>query len=160
MAIDPVPAVVISKIMGLLEFLDDAGGKEDVFRLARETSYEFGEILMVIKAAELLDLVVTPGGDVVVTATGSKVLRARIGQRKKLLKEQIKKLSLFQLVLKTLKADESGRVERSVFLELFAQHLPAEKPEALFETVTDWGRYTELLGFSPDDDVVYIDQEG
>jgi NitT/TauT family transport system ATP-binding protein len=160
MAIDPIPAVSITKLIGLLEYLNDVGGKEDVFRLAREINYEFGEILMVIKAAEMLDVVVTPGGDVVVTATGSKVLRARINQRKKLLKEQIKRLSLFQLVLKTLKASENGRVEREVFLEAFALHLPAEKPESLFETVIDWGRYTELLGYSPDEDVVYVDQEG
>jgi len=159
MAIDPIPAVSISKMIGLLEYLDDVGGKEDVFRLAREINYEFGEILMVIKAAELLDLIVTPGGDVVVTATGSRLLRAKINARKKLLKEQIKRLSLFQLVLKVLKSSENGRAERDVFLEAFALHLPAENPTNLFETVIDWGRYTELLGYSPDDDEVYIDQE-
>jgi NitT/TauT family transport system ATP-binding protein len=159
MAIDPIPAVNITKMMGLLEVLDDVGGKEDVFRLAREVNYEFGEILMVIKAAELLDLVVTPGGDVVVTATGARVLRARINPRKKLLKEQIKRLSLFQHVLRILKASEEGRVEREVFLEEFAVHLPAENPQALFDMVIDWGRYTELLGYSPDEDEVYLDQE-
>jgi hypothetical protein len=159
MAIDPVPPVSISKIMGLLEYLDDIGGKEDVFRLAREINYEFGEILMVIKAAELLDLVVTPGGDVVVTPTGSKALRAKINARKKLLKEQIKKLSLFQLVLKILKATENGRAERDVFLEAIALHLPAENAEHVWETIIDWGRYTELLGYNPDDDEVYLDQE-
>jgi NitT/TauT family transport system ATP-binding protein len=159
MAIDPIPAVSISKMMGLLEFLDDVGGKEDVFRLAREINYEFGEILMVIKAAELLDLVVTPGGDVVVTATGSRVLRAKINPRKKLLKEQIKRLSLFQLVLRILKSDEDQRAEREVFLEAFALHLPAENPANLLETVIDWGRYTELLGYDPDEDQVYVDQE-
>ena len=63
MAIDPIPQVGISKIIGLLEVLDDAGGRYDVFRLARDINYEFGEILKVIKAAEMLELVVTPGAD-------------------------------------------------------------------------------------------------
>ena len=35
MAIDPIPQVGISKIIGLLEVLDDAGGRYDVFQIGR-----------------------------------------------------------------------------------------------------------------------------
>jgi len=146
-------------MMGLLEFLDDVGGREEVFRLARETNSEFGEILMVIKAAELLDLVVTPGGDVAVTPTGAKVLRGDVNTRKRQLKEQIKRLPLFQLVLRILKSSENGRADRESLFEAFRHHLPAEKPESLWETVIDWGRYSELLGYSRDDEELYLDQE-
>jgi hypothetical protein len=158
MAIDPVPHVGISKVIGLLEVLDDAGGRYDVFRLARDINYEFGEILQVIKAAEMLELVVTPGADVVLTGTGSALLRARVNPRKKMLKEQIKKLALFRTVVDALKRSEDGRADADAFLEIFALHLPAENAEALLKTVIDWGRYTELLGFSPDDEQLYLDQ--
>ena len=158
MAIDPIPQVGISKIIGLLEVLDDAGGRYDIFRLARDINYEFGEILQVIKAAELLELVVTPGADVVLTGTGSALLRARVNPRKKLLKEQLKKIPLFRTVVDALKRSEDGRADADAFLEIFALHLPAENAEALLKTVIDWGRYTELLGFSPDDEQLYLDQ--
>lgn len=158
MAIDPVPNVGISKVIGLLEVLEDAGGRYDVFRLARDINYEFGEILQVIKAAEMLELVVTPGADVVLTGTGSALLRARVNPRKKMLKEQIKKLPLFRTVVDALKRSEDGRADADAFLEIFALHLPAENAEALLKTVIDWGRYTELLGFSPDDEQLYLDQ--
>jgi hypothetical protein len=158
MSIDPVPHVAISKIIGLLEVIEDAGGRYDVFRLARDINYEFGEILQVIKAAELLDLVVTPGADVVMTSTGSALLRAKVNARKKLLKEQIKKLALFRTVVEALLRTEDRRADEDAFLEIFALHLPAENAEALLKTVIDWGRYTELLGYNPDDQELYLDQ--
>jgi len=158
MSIDPIPQVGISRIIGLLEVIDDAGGRFDVFRLAREINYEFGAILQVIKAAEMLGLVVTPGADVVLTATGSALLRAKVNGRKRLLREQIPKLPLFRTVIEALSRSENQRAGEDVFLEIFALHLPAEDSEALLKTVIDWGRYTELLGYSPDDRELYLDQ--
>src|SRR5262245_57138901 len=99
MSIDPIPQVGISRILGLLEVLDDAGGRYDVFRLARDINYELGDILMVIKAAEMLGFVETPGADVVLTSLGGKLLRARVNARKQLLKEQLKKLPIFRTVV-------------------------------------------------------------
>ena len=158
MPLDPVPHVAISKIIGLLEVLDDAGGRYDVFRLARDVNYEFGEILQVVKAAEMLELVVTPGADVVLTGTGSALLRGKVNARKRLLKEQIKKLPLFRTVLDALMRAEDHRADEDAFLEIIALHLPAENAESLLKTVIDWGRYAELLGYSPDDQELYLDQ--
>ena len=157
MAIDPIPNVPISRIIGLLKVLDDAGGRYDIFRLAREINFEFGEILKVIKAAEMLELVVTPGADAVLTAKGKELLKARVNARKKLLREQIVHLPLFRTVVDALLRSENHRAEEGAFLEIFALHLPAEDSEAVLKTVIDWGRYTELLGYSPDDHEVYLD---
>ena len=158
MAIDPIPQVAISKIIGLLEVLDDAGGRYDVFRLARDINYEFGEILQVIKAAEMLELVVTPGADVVLTGTGSALLRGKVNARKKLLKEQVKKIPLFRTVLDALQRTDDKRADEDAFLEIFALHLPAENSEAVLKTVIDWGRYAELIGYNPEDQQLYLDQ--
>ena len=158
MSIDPIPQVGISRVLGLLEVLDDAGGRYDVFRLARDISLEFGEILRVLKGAEMLGLVETPGADVVLTSTGGQLLRGRINSRKKLLKEQLKKLPIFRAVVDSLQRSEDHRAEKDAFLETFAIHLPAEDPEALLKTVIDWGRYAELIGYSPDDQQLYLDQ--
>ena len=158
MAIDPIPQVGISRIIGLLEVLDDAGGRYDVFRLARDINYEFGAILQVIKAAEMLDLVVTPGADVVLTGTGRDLLRSKVNGRKKLLREQIRRLPLFRTVTEALMRTENRRADEHAFLEIFALHLPAEDSEALLKTVIDWGRYAELLGYNPDDRELYLDQ--
>ena len=158
MSIDPIPQVGISRVIGLLEVLDDAGGRYDVFRLARDVNFEFGEILRVIKGAEMLGLIETPGADVVLTSTGGQLLRGRVNSRKKLLKEQIKKLPIFRAVVEALQHSENHRSDEDAFLEIFAIHLPAEATEALIKTVIDWGRYAELIGYSPDDQQLYLDQ--
>ena len=158
MAIDPIPQVGISRIIGLLQVLDDAGGRYDVFRLARDVNFELGEILMVIKAAEMLGLVETPGADVVLTAVGARLLKGRINARKQLLKEQLKKLPIFRSVVDALQRSDDHRADQDAFLEIFALHLPAEDSEALLKTVIDWGRYAELIGYNPEDQELYLDQ--
>jgi hypothetical protein len=157
MAIDPIPQVSISRVIGLLEVLDDAGGRYDIYRLARDINFEFGEILLVIKAAEMLDLVVTPGADVVLTATGKELLRARVNARKELLRRQIQRLPLFRTVVEALRKTEDGREHEDAFLEMIALQLPAEDAEAVLKTVIDWGRYTELLGYNPEEQEIYLD---
>src|SRR5690242_17470614 len=72
--VDPIPAAQISEVLGLLEVLDDRKGKEKVWTLARDLSFDFGRLLMVIKAAEMLDFVYTPGTDVVLKLTGKKMI--------------------------------------------------------------------------------------
>ncbi|SRR5258706_8786586 len=158
MAIDPIPQVNISRVMGLLEVLDDAGGRHDVFRLARDVNFELGEILLVIKAAEMLGFVETPGADVVLTAVGAKMLKAKVNARKQLLKEQLQKLPIFRTVVDALQRADDHRADQDAFLEIFALHLPAEDSEALLKTVIDWGRYAELIGYNPEDQELYLDQ--
>lgn len=158
MAIEPIPQVPISRIMGLLKVLDEAGGRHDVFRLARDVNFELGEILQVIKAAEMLGFVETPGADVVLTATGVKLLKAKVNARKQLLKEQLKKLPLFRSIVEALERTADRRADQDAFLEIFALHLPAENPESLLKTVIDWGRYAELVGFDPEERELYLDQ--
>jgi hypothetical protein len=157
MAIDPIPQVNISRVMGLLEVLDDAGGRHDVFRLARDVNFELGEILLVIKAAEMLGLVETPGADVVLTAVGGKMLKAKVNPRKQLLKEQLQKLPIFRAVVDALQRADDQRADQDAFLEIFALHLPSEDSEALLKTVIDWGRYAELIGYNPEDQELYLD---
>ena len=158
MTIDPIPQVPISRVMGLLKVLDDVGGRHDVFRLARDVSFELGEILQVIKSAELLGFVETPGADVVLTAVGGKLLKAKVNARKTLLKEQLKKLSIFRAVLDSLERSEDRRADQDAVLEIFALHLPAEDSESLLKTVIDWGRYAELIGYDPEERALYLDQ--
>ena len=158
MSIDPIPQVGISRVIGLLEVLDDAGGRYDVFRLARDVNYEFGEILRVLKGAEMLGLVETPGADVVLTSTGGQMLRGRVNNRKKLLKEQLKKLPIFRTVVDALQRSEDHRADEDAFLEIFAIHLPSEDPESVLKTVIDWGRYAELIGYDPEERALYLDQ--
>jgi NitT/TauT family transport system ATP-binding protein len=72
------------------------------------------------------------------------------------LNKQLRGLKTFQLLLDTLQHNE-GEVSREVLIEDYAARMPYEDPEELLETVIDWGRYAELIGYRPKEEVVYLD---
>src|SRR6058998_3869880 len=126
MEVTPVPEVGMTKILGLLEVLDDHQGREDIYRLARDLSYEFGDLLGVIKAAEILGLVDTPGGDVFLQPLGKQIIECDVNTKKKLLKTQVKGHSLFRHFISFLKGRAEGRASREEILEEAGRILPQE----------------------------------
>lgn len=156
MPIEPLPSTGISKILGLCEILDDHQGKEDVYRLAQDLHMPFGELLLVIKGAEMLGMVETPGGDAVLTALGKRALESSMNEKKALLRQAMLKLKVFQHVLKLLENAQENEVPAEVILEELAVLLPQEQPRQLFTTLLNWGRYGEIFGYSRDTDQFYL----
>lgn len=159
MKMEPLPQVSSSKVIGLLEYLDDHNGKEDIYKLAEAIRYETGELLAVIKMAEMLGFVETPGGDVVLLDLGRKLLKSKVGQRKTIVREQLKRLPLFQRLFDELQKSEERRLRREAVLQELARLLPHENVEHLFKTIVNWGRYAELLGYNHDSQALYLDEE-
>jgi NitT/TauT family transport system ATP-binding protein len=151
-----LPAANIEEILGLLGVLADEGrlGAGD---LAEAASRRFDETLQIIKAAELLSLVESPGQDVVITPLGKEIVEADVNEQKILLNKQLRGLRTFQLLLDTLQQNE-GEVPYEVLIEDFATRMPYEEPAQLLDTVIDWGRFAELIGYRSKDDVVYLDK--
>jgi NitT/TauT family transport system ATP-binding protein len=159
MDVKPVPEVGMTRILGLLDVLDDHGGQEDIYRLARDLSYEFGDLLGVIKAAEILGLVHTPGGDVVLQPLGKQLIECDVNTKKSLLKKQVREHSLFRHFIAFLRERPERSATREQVLEEAGKVLPQEKPLSIFRTLVNWGRYTELFGYNRDDDKFYLDTE-
>lgn len=155
-AIEPLPSTGISKILGLCELLDDKGGKEALFDLARDLHLPFSEVLLVIKAAEMLGLIDTPGHEARLTAFGTNVLAAPMKEKKQLLGAQMMKLHVFQHLVKLLKATERGELPAELILEELAVRLPHEQPRELFTTLLNWGRYGDIFGYGRDEDRFFL----
>jgi NitT/TauT family transport system ATP-binding protein len=157
--IHPIPATGLPRVFGLLEILDDRGGREDGYRLARDLNYDLGELLKVMKAAEILGFVDTPGGDIVLQPLGRKFLEADMNERKFMLRERLREHGLFNYLIRLLKGQEDRSVEKELVLEHLVMLLPNEDPERLFSTIVNWGRFAELFGYNQDEDRFYLDQE-
>lgn len=157
--IDPIPDSPLTRVFGLLEILDDRGGREDGYKLARDLNYRFGELLKVMKAAEILGLIATPAGDIVLEPFGKQFLESDINQRKLMMRQQLKQHGLFSYLLRLLRAQEERSLSKEVILEHLAMLLPNEDPEHLFKTIVNWGRFAELFGYNKDEERFYLDQE-
>ena len=67
-------------IAGLLELLNDRGGKEDLYRIADELRMEVDDLLPIVEAATLLGFAKADKGDVEITPEGKAVRRSRYRQ--------------------------------------------------------------------------------
>ena len=127
--------------------LDDHGGHADVFHLVEYVGQDFGRVLAVTKAAELLELVDTPKQDVVLTPEGTRFLAASIPERKHIFRDQAKTLRIFHDVLALLARSERHEVDVDVVLSSLALHVPYEDPDRMLTTLVNWGRHADLFDY-------------
>ncbi|HTN51811.1 MAG TPA: nitrate/sulfonate/bicarbonate ABC transporter ATP-binding protein [Anaeromyxobacter sp.] len=151
-----LPDAPASEIVGLLEYLDARDGKEDVFRIAAETNREFGHLLTLVKAAEMLDLVDTPKRLAVLTPEGRAFVRADPEDRKGVWKKKLLELRIFSDVRDALQEEPSHRLPRDFVLETIVLRMPAEDYERVFATWIGWARYGDLFAYDEDEGVVAL----
>jgi NitT/TauT family transport system ATP-binding protein len=142
-----IPTVSLSSAIGLLEVLENEGGLE-LFELTRHVDIELTQLLLVVKAAEVLGWVTTPGGRVEMTAEGRQFLAADINTRKQRLNAILRGLFVFDLIMQMLKQSASNEVDEAVVLSQLALTFPHERPQRILRTVVDWARYAALFNYS------------
>lgn len=144
---EPLPEVSSSQVNGLVEYLDARGGKDDIFRIATETGKEFGEVIVIVKAAEMLDLVDTPKRSVILSPTGHRFVKATVLERKQMWKAELLKQRLFQEIYQTIEHQPNKEVDKDLILEKIAIALPTENWDKTFLTLVRWARFGELFIF-------------
>jgi NitT/TauT family transport system ATP-binding protein len=156
-ALEALPNVQITEIIGLLETIENEGGQQDIFELAQEIKLDYGRTLYIVKAGELLGLVETPQQMVVVTALGNQFLQADINKKKSLLHELFGNLRIVRMITGFLRKEENFRLSTEVLLERIKKWLPNENPHHILETIIAWGRFAEYFGYSDNRKEVYLD---
>jgi NitT/TauT family transport system ATP-binding protein len=144
---EPLPGATVGEIVGLVEYLDAHGSKEDVFRITQETNQEFGHVISVVKAAEMLDLVDTPKRMVELTPVGVRFVKASLQDRHELWQRQLLTIRLFIDTSEMLARAPGHALDKDVLLETIALRLPSEDYEKTFDTLMRWGRYGRLLAY-------------
>ena len=144
---ETIPSARTSEIVGLLEYLDARGGREDVFRIASDTNREFGRLITVVNAAELLELVETPRRTVVLSPEGLRFVRAAAAERKALWRAKLLELQLFRQVREALQREPEHRLRSEFVQELIALYMPNENGEAVFDAFVSWSRFGELFTY-------------
>src|SRR5262249_5887061 len=112
-----------------------------------ETNREFGRVLEVVEAAEMLDLVDTPKRQVVLDPAGQRFLKAGHEERKAIWREQLLRLRLFRMVAEVLRRAPDHAIDRDFVLERLARHLPHENYERIFSTFIRWARFGNLFAY-------------
>jgi len=145
--IEPIPDALPSEIVGLLEYLDARGGSEELFRIVADTHREFGHLITVVKAAEMLDFVDTPKRMVMLTPEGKRFLKGSDEERQAISRAQLLKLRLFRDLIEVMNRQPDHAIDREFVLEMIAMSMPAENWQRMFTTIARWGRVARLFTY-------------
>jgi NitT/TauT family transport system ATP-binding protein len=154
--LEPIPPVSAVEIVGLLELLETRGGKEDVFRFAAAANKEFGHVIAVVKAAEMLNFVDTPKSTVILEPLGKRFVQASAPDRKEIWREQLLTLSLFREIHDVLRRQRKHRIDRDFILETIVIQLPQENYEQVFQTLVGWATFGDLFVYDEAKDTVAL----
>jgi hypothetical protein len=145
-AFEPLPDATAGEIEGLLEYLDARGGRDELFHISAETHRDFGRVINVARAAELLGFVSMPGRQVVLDHEGPRFVKASPGDRKAIWRERILPLRLFRETQEMLDR-AGGPIDSELVLETLILNLPQENYEKTFATFVNWARYGDLFAY-------------
>jgi NitT/TauT family transport system ATP-binding protein len=145
--VEPVPDAKPSEILGLLEYLDARGGSGELFQIVADSEDEFGHVIAVVKAAEMLDFVDTPKRAVLLEPAARRFLAAGAEERKRLWRDQLLKMRLFRELVDVIQRQEDKRVDREFVLEMIAMALPKENYERVFDRMLEWARFGDLFDY-------------
>jgi NitT/TauT family transport system ATP-binding protein len=144
---EPLPEAHPSEIIGLLEYLDIRGGKEELFRIAADTNRQFGHVINIVEAAELLNFVETPRRLVVLEPAGQRFVRESPEGQKGLWREELMKIRLFRDVADVLQRQPNHEIDRDFVLETIILAMPQENYERIFHTFITWARFGNLFAY-------------
>jgi len=144
----PVPAAPSSEILGLLEVLSDHGGERDLFELDADTAYDFGHTIAVVKAAEMLGFVDTPGDLVRMTDVGREMVASAVPEKKVLFRRRLLTLGVFAELVKFLATEPDAPRPGEEVRAMLSEKLPGQSIHDLFRTLVGWGRFGELFDYN------------
>jgi NitT/TauT family transport system ATP-binding protein len=140
-------------IAGLLELLNDRGGKDDLYHIADELLWEVDDLLPILEAATLLGFARTEKGDVEITDKGREFANADIPTRKALFREAaLANATLLQKIRTCLASKSDGTMPLEFFRDILEEHFSEEEAKRQIETALYWGRYGEIFSYDSERD--------
>ena len=143
----PLPNVNLGEVIGLVQLLKPE--PESIFALATQLKKDFSTFLSVIKAAELIGLVETPGQTVHLTKCGIDFKKADLKHRKAIMHDLLLELKIFRHLLDNIESSEQKELTEEEVLAELVKLFPNERHKVLLKTLVGWARFAELFSFDP-----------
>jgi NitT/TauT family transport system ATP-binding protein len=143
-----LPHARVGGIAGLLELLQDRGGREDLYRLAEVLIMDAEDLLPIVEACVLLGFATLKEGDAEITPDGARLAEADILTRKILFRHAaLNHVMILQQIDSILHAKTDHSISEEFFYDILDEHFSQDEVERQFETAMNWGRYAEIFDF-------------
>lgn len=155
-----LPHARAGAISGLLELIEEYGGPEDVAVISEKLRLSADDLLPILDAAALLGFADVRQGDASVTEIGKAFTRAGVDESRSIFRRQLlERAPLVQLIHRTLKTKEAGRMKADFFLSILDENYSQEEAQRQFETSVEWGRYAGLFEYDSDEETLTLHHE-
>jgi hypothetical protein len=146
-----LPHARVGGIAGLIELLQDRGGREDLFRLSEELVMDVEDLLPILEACVLLGFAWLKEGDVQITPQGTAFSEADIQQRKVLFrKASLDHVTILKQIDSILKRKSDHMISDEFFHDILDEHFSEDEVQRQFDTAMNWGRYAEIFDYDRD----------
>ncbi len=159
MRLTPIPYGHISMLTGLLELVADRGNQDDLYHLGSELFLEVDDLLPVTETAELFHLAEVKEGDLTLTDLGKQFADADLTWRKRIIRDQLKDIPLFNLIERVLRNKANHAMPKEFFNDLLEEHFSVDEAEHQLTTAINWARFTEFFHYDPDTEMLYLDTD-
>src|SRR5580698_9986948 len=148
-----LPSARPGSIAGLLELLNDHGGKEDLYRIAEELLMEVDDLLPIVEAASILSFVKSESGDLDLTPSGKTFAEADISMRKELFREAaLAHVTLLQQMNGALASKSDHTMPLEWFRDILEEHFSDAEVQRQLDTALNWGRYGDIFTYDSETD--------
>jgi NitT/TauT family transport system ATP-binding protein len=147
-------------IAGLLELIDESpNGREDIYRLAEQLSFEIDDLLPIVDAAHQLGFLKVEEGDAQITPEGHEFANAEILRQKELFRKAVlANVTILRQITRTLETKRDHSAPEELFHDLLDEHFSDEEAKRQLETAISWGRYAELFEYDASRQRLYLHQ--
>ncbi len=155
-----LPHSRVGGISGLLEIINDRGGREDLPQLAESLRLEVDDLLPAVDASVLLGFAAVSQGDVTILDAGKEFATAGVHRSHEIFKEQLlRNIPFVTTVIEALDQKRDGRISKDFLLDILDEHFSASEAERQFETLVEWGRYAQLFEYDSNEERLYKAEE-
>jgi NitT/TauT family transport system ATP-binding protein len=140
-------------IAGLVELLNDRGGREDLYRVAEELRMDVDDLLPIVEATALLGFVKSERGDVELTGSGTMFAEADISTRKGLFRDAaLAYVTLLQQMNSALASKSDHSMPLELFRDVLQAHFSDDDVQRQIDTALNWGRYGDIFTYDSESD--------
>jgi NitT/TauT family transport system ATP-binding protein len=158
-SIQVLPHATAGGMAGLLEFLNDRGGREDLYHLAEELLMEVDDLFPIVDEAVMLGFAESTQGDVQITPAGKEFAEADITTRKRLFREAVlSHVTLIQQIRNALERKSDRAVPLEFFRDVLEKHFSQEDVQHQLDAALNWGRYGEIFTYDSQSDRLLLNE--
>ena len=147
-----LPPVSLGAVVDLLTLVPELEGIS-VAELADELVLELDDLLPILDAGELLELMAVDGARLGLSPVGRALAEASEEEQQRLLRSQLLlHVPLVRRLQEALEASPKAEVEGDFVLDLLSEQFTQLEAEAMFETLVSWIRACGLFRYSREQD--------